>query len=448
MDSNAVLIYHGLVVIACIYMGVRAGGLGLGIWGLFGVFVLAYGPWHVPPGDPPTDAVFIVIAVITAASAMQAAGGTDWMVAQAAKAIRGKPKLVVYMAPLMSFLFTVGAGTGNIYYPLLPVIYDVSYRQRIRPERPLAISAVASQVGILASPVSAATAALVATFDTNNPPLDFSLAKVLAIMWPACLAGLAVAAFVMSRYGKELDDDPVYQERLKAHLVKEPEVGEIDESKLPKYARRAALIFLSGVAFVVIFGLFSDLRPSYGSGDDATQISVTITIQIVMGVVGAAILLFCKTPGGDIAKQPTFTSGMTGAIALFGLSWLAGTFVAAHTTQINNALADVVQEYKLLFALALFIVGALTTSQSGTTKAIVPVGLSLGLSAATVTAMWPAVMGMYFLPANGSQIATVAFDQTGTTKIGKYVLNHSFLVPVMVFIVVAMAVAFPISAFL
>jgi anaerobic C4-dicarboxylate transporter DcuB len=444
--SNLQMFVDGMVVIGCIYMGVRSGGMGLGIWGLFGVAVLAFMPfWYIPPGEPPTDAVFIVIAVISAASAMQAAGGTDWMVAQAARAIRSRPKSVVYMSPLMAFLFTVGAGTGNIYYPLLPVIYDVSYRQRIRPERPLAVAAVASQVGILASPVSAATAALVVTFDAAHE--NFSLGKVLFIMWPACLAGLAVAAFAMSKRGKELDDDPVYQQRLKAGQVRPPEVAELDPKALPANARRSALIFLAGVAVIVTLGLFSDLRPTYGHGDDAVQLSVTLTIQIVMGVVGALILLLPGVKGSEVAKQPTFTAGMTGAIALFGLAWLAGTFVDAYEKQIDNALGDMVQNYELTFALALFIVGALTTSQSGTTKAIVPVGLSLGLSAAAVTAMWPAVMGMYFLPANGSQVATVAFDQTGTTKIGNYVLNHSFLLPVMVFIVVAMLVAFPISQF-
>ncbi|HEY8546352.1 MAG TPA: anaerobic C4-dicarboxylate transporter [Acidimicrobiales bacterium] len=437
------LILHGAVVIGCIYMGVRAGGAGLGIWGLVGVFVLVYG-FHQEPAAPPVDAVFIIIAVITAASAMQAAQGTDWMVAQAAKAIRGRPKAVVYMAPLMSFLFTVGAGTGFIYYPLLPVIYDVAYRQKIRPERPLAMSSLASQVGILCSPVSAATAALVTSFE-NAGDDDFSLTRVLLIMWPACLIGLGVGAFVMSKKGKELEDDPVYQERLASHQVKEPEVGEVDTTALPPTAMRAALIFLGGVAFVILTGLFEELRPVVGSGDDRGRVSVSITIQVVMGVVAALILLIAKAKGGDVAKQSTFSAGMTGAIALFGLSWLASTFVLAHQREINDALADAVQEYKLLFALALFIVGALTTSQSGTTNAIVPVGLSLGLTPAVVTAMWPSVMGMYFLPANGSQIATVAFDQTGTTRIGKYVLNHSFMLPTLIFVGVAMAVGFVLS---
>jgi len=436
------LILHGAVVIGCIYMGVRAGGAGLGIWGLVGVFILVYG-FQLAPAAPPTDAVFIIIAVITAASAMQAARGTDWMVAQAARAIRGRPKSVTYMAPLMAFLFTVGAGTGFIYYPLLPVIYDVSYRQKIRPERPLAMSSLASQVGILASPVSAATAALVTSFENAN--FDFSLTKVLIVMWPACLIGLAVGAFVMTRYGKELEDDPIYQQRLASGQLQEPDTNDIDTKALPPTAKRAALIFLAGVAFIIITGLFEGLRPVVGTGDDATRVSVTITIQVVMGVVAALILLVAKAKGGDVAKQPTFTSGMTGAIALFGLSWLASTFVLAHQTEINDALGDVVEDYKILFALALFIVGALTTSQSGTTNAIVPVGLSLGLSPALVTAMWPAVMGMYFLPANGSQIATVAFDQTGTTRIGKYVLNHSFMVPTLIFVVVAVAVGFVLS---
>lgn len=436
------LILNGAVVIGCIYMGVRAGGAGLGIWGLVGVFILVYG-FHLEPAAPPVDAVFIIIAVITAASAMQAAQGTDWMVAQAARAIRGRPKAVVYMAPLMAFLFTVGAGTGFIYYPLLPVIYDVSYRQKIRPERPLAMSSLASQVGILCSPVSAATAALVTSFE--NIGSDFSLTDVLIIMWPACLVGLGVGAFVMSKKGKELDDDPVFQQRLAAGLVKEPEVAELDPKALPPTAFRAALIFLCGVGFVIVTGLFEGLRPVVGSGDDRARVSVAITIQIVMGVVAALILLIAKAKGNDVAKQSTFTAGMTGAIALFGLSWLASTFVLAHQTEINDALAEVVQDYEILFALALFIVGALTTSQSGTTNAIVPVGLSLGLTPAVVTAMWPAVMGMYFLPANGSQIATVAFDQTGTTKIGKYVLNHSFMIPTLIFVAVAMAVGFVVS---
>jgi anaerobic C4-dicarboxylate transporter DcuB len=439
-----ILIVHGLVVLGCIYMGVREGGLGLGIWGLAGVGILVF-VFRVAPGDPPIDAVFIVIAVITAASAMQAAGGTDWMVSVAAKVIRGRPQSVVFLAPAMSFLFTVGAGTGNIYYPLLPVIYDVSYRQKIRPERPLAISAVASQVGILCSPVSAATAAMVTVLAKADP--DFELSKLLLVMWPACIAGLIVAAFVQSKKGKELDDDPVYQQRLADGLVKAPEASDIETKTLSPTARTSALIFLTGVGLIVILGLWPGLRPDFdnASGGGSAPVSIAVTIQVIMGVVGAIILLLPGVKGGDVAKQPVFTAGMTGGIALFGLAWLAATFVAAHQSEITDALSDVVQDHKLLFALALFLTAALTTSQSGATNAIVPIGVSLGLSVGSLVAMWPSVMGMYFLPANGSQVATVAFDETGTTKIGKALLNHSFMVPTLIVVFVGMAVGFVFS---
>lgn len=437
------LVLHGVVVLVAIYLGVREGGVGLGIYGLLGVLVLVYG-FHLAPGSPPVDAVFIIIAVITAASAMQAAGGVDWMVGVAAHAIQGRPQSVTFVAPAMAFLFTVGAGTGNIYYPLLPVIYDVSYRQGIRPERPLAVSAVASQVGILCSPVSAATAALVALYETND--MGFGLTNVLFIMWPACIVGLAVAALIQTHRGLPLQKDPVYQGRLADGQVNPVDTIELEEKALPATAKPSALIFLAGVAVIVLLGLFEELRPVVGlPGQDEARVTVTTTIQIVMGAVGALILLLPGVKGGDVAKQSTFAAGMTGAIALLGLAWLAETFVDNHNVEINNALGDVVEDYKLLFAVALFIVGALTTSQSGTTNSIVPIGINLGLSAATITAMWPAVMGMYFLPANGSQIATVAFDQTGTTRIGKYVLNHSFLVPTLIFVAVAVAVAFVIS---
>jgi anaerobic C4-dicarboxylate transporter DcuB len=435
--DTLLLILHGIVVVAAIYLGVREGGLGLGIWGLFGVLVLVYG-FQVDPGSPPTDAVFIVIAVITAASAMQVAGGVDWMVGVAARLIRGQPKAVTYIAPATAFLFTVGAGTGNIYYPLLPVIYDVSYSQGIRPERPLAVSAVASQAGILCSPVSAATAALVTLLE----PDGFSLADVLLMMWPASIVALFVCAFVQSHWGKDLEQDPEFQERLAAGRIKAVEGADIDTSKLPASAKQSALIFVTGVLIIVVLGLFPDLRPEVGEGVEAAPVSVTLTIQMIMGAIGAIILLLPGVKGSDVAKQSTFAAGMTGAIALFGLAWLADTFIQAHQQEMVDGLSSIVQEYAVLFAVALFLVAALTTSQSSATRAIVPIGLTLGLSPATITAMWPSAMGIYFLPANGSQIATVAFDQTGSTKIGKYVINHSFLMPTMIYVVVAIVVAF------
>ena len=434
------MIAQGLVVLAALYMGVRTGGIGLGVWGLVGLLVLVF-ILRTPVGSLPVDAVFIVITVITAASVMQAAGGVDWMVRQAAKIIQGRPGAITYLAPFAAFIFTVGAGTGNIYYPLLPVIYDVSYTQKIRPERPLAMAAVASQAGILASPVSAATASLSTLLD----PHGFSLGKILLIMWPACIAGLLAGSFVMSRKGKPLDKDPEYQRRLAAGLVHPPVTKDLNEP-LPSSARNAALIFIAGVVFIVFAGLFKELRPFLGSGDAAARVSIAATTEMVEGVVAALIFLVCRVPAKDVPRQSTFTAGMVGAIALFGIAWLASTFVDANKADITATLGHVVDDHKWLFAVALAIVAMLTTSQSSATNAIVPIGLSLGLSSSLITAMWPAVMGIYILPANGSQVSTVSFDETGTTRIGKFVVNHSFQLPTLLFIVVGILVGLLMAA--
>lgn len=445
-DNVWILFAELLVVVLAIFMGTRTSGIGLGVWGLVGVAVLVF-VFGEPPGSAPVDAVFIVITVITAASVMQAAGGIDWMVSIAAKAIRRRPKSVVFLAPAMSFLFTVGAGTGNIFYPLLPVIYDVSYQQRIRPERALSVSAVASQVGILCSPVSAATASMVVLL----APSGFDLGKLLLIMWPASIVGLFLAALVMLKHGKALEDDPEFQRRLAAHQV-EPPKDEVGTKELPRTAVVSASLFLAGVAFIVFCGLFSDLLPVIGTNDDGDPIhlSVTTVIEVTMGVIAALIFVFCKVKAADVPKQSTFPAGMVGAIALFGIAWLANTFVAANTQLIVDGLGAMVSGSSafvgaLLFALALFVVAMLTTSQSSATNAIVPIGLTIGLPANLIAGLWPSAMGMYTLPANGSQVATVAFDRTGTTKMGRFVFDHSFQLPNLVYVVSAIIVGVSIS---
>ncbi|MBW9093301.1 anaerobic C4-dicarboxylate transporter [Microbacterium jejuense] len=445
-DNVWILIAELLVVIAAIYMGTRTSGIGLGVWGLVGVAVLVF-VFGEAPGSAPVDAVFIVITVITAASTMQAAGGIDWMVSVAAKVIRRRPKSVVFLAPAMSFLFTVGAGTGNIFYPLLPVIYDVSYQQKIRPERALSVSAVASQVGILCSPVSAATASMVVLL----APEGVDLGGLLLIMWPASILGLFVAALVMMRHGRELEDDPVFQKRLADHQIKPP-TEDAHEQKLPRTAVLSASIFLIGVAVIVMFGLFEGLRPIIGTDDsgDPVRVSVTVIIEVTMGVIAALIFLLCKVKAADVPKQSTFPAGMVGAIALFGIAWLANTFVAANQQLIVDGLGSVVAGSSaflgaLLFALALFVVAMLTTSQSSATNAIVPIGITIGLPASLLVGLWPAAMGIYTLPANGSQVATVAFDQTGTTKMGRFVFDHSFQLPNLVYIGVAIVAGVALS---
>lgn len=433
------LVLQLLVVVGAIYMGTRTSGIGLGVWGLVGTALLIFG-FGEAPGAAPIDAVFIVITVVTAASVMQAAGGIDWLVSIAAKAIRSQPKAVTFAAPFISFLFTVGAGTGNIFYPLIPVIYDVAYQQKIRPERPLAVSAVASQVGIICSPVSAAVASMVVLL----APHGFEIGSLLAIMWPACIVGLFVAALVMLKKGKELEDDPEFQRRLAEGLIQPPTDVDV---KVPPAGRLSAILFLIGVLLIVLFGFAESLRPVLSTSEDGTvtRVSVAVLIQVIMGVVAGAIFLLCRVKAADVPKQSTFPAGIVGAIALFGIAWLANTFVAANQTLIVSGLGSLVAGSSafvgaLIFAFVLFLVAMLTTSQSSATNAIVPIGLTIGLSASTITGLWPAVLGIYALPANGSQVATAGFDQTGSTTLGKYVFDHSFQLPNIVFIVVACVV--------
>jgi anaerobic C4-dicarboxylate transporter DcuB len=430
------MIAQGLVVLAAIYLGVRSGGIGLGVWGLAGLLVLVL-VLHTKPGPAPADAVFMVITVITAASIMQAAGGVDWMVRQAARLIRGRPGAVVYLAPFATFIFAVSAGTSNIYYPLLPVIYDISYAQKIRPSRTLTVSAVAAQLGVLASPVSAATASLSGLLR----PHGFSLGEIMLIMWPACIAALLVASFVMSREGLPLSADAEYQRRLAAGTVGSPTTMDLLQV-LPARARNSALIFFAGLLYIVLSGPVAALRPSFGEG----RVSVAVTTEIVMGTVGALIFLVCRVEEKTVYRQSTFTSGMAGAIALFGISWLASTFVDANKAAVGHTLGQVVSGHEWLFAVALAIVAMLTTSKSTATIAIVPIGLSAGLSPALITAMWPATMGLYILPDNGSQVSTVSFDQTGTTRIGGWLVNHSFQLPTLIVIAVGIAAGLAMAA--
>jgi anaerobic C4-dicarboxylate transporter DcuA/anaerobic C4-dicarboxylate transporter DcuB len=420
------------VVLGAIVMGTRSSGVALGIWGGFGVAVLVF-VFQLEPGSPPVDAMLIIIAVVLTASMMQVAGGIDWMVTVAAKAIRSRPKQITLIAPMMSFLFSVGAGTSNILYPLLPVIYDVSYQNKIRPSRPLSLSVVATGVALACSPVSAAMAAMITLTDVE--PYNFDLVKILAITIPAAIIGIVLTSFVANRLGKELEDDPEYQARLADGRLSATTMQAEGAPELPTATtsgRNAAVIFLVAVAAIVVFGLFPDLRPQIDGSDGSVPISMTTTIQLLMFTASALILMICKPKVGEVPGATVFKAGITSAVALFGLAWLTDTFIGAYEEQIVDTVGGWVQSVEFIFFLAVFIVCALTTSQSTATRTIVPIGLAAGLSPALVTGMWAgAFAGIYTLPTNGSQIAAANFDLTGSTKLGTKLIDHSFFVPML-----------------
>ena len=438
MDTLLILV-QGAMLLGLIAVGVRFKGMAIGLFGALGVllFVLLF---RIAPGAVPVSAMLIIMSVVTAAGAMQLAGGIDYLVAQAQKVIRRFPNQITYVAPLTTFVFCVGAGTGNIYYSLMPVIYEVALANKVRPERPLALSATAGQLAITASPVSAAMAAMVGLL----APLGFHITDILMITVPASIAAIVVGGLVMSRMGKPLEQDPEYLRRIASGELTPPAADA--QPKAPTRAGRlSALLFLGGVLFIISAGIFSQLRPQVMVDGRLVGVDLAQLIQITMLTVAAAIVALAKVKASEIVKSSLFDSGMVAVVALFGVAWMANTFIAANQTVIVDGLGALARQAPAMIAVALFAVAAMTTSQSSATFAIIPIGIALGLEPATLAAMWPAVVGVFLLPTNGSQIATVELDRTGSTRIGSAVINHSFLVPTLLYAVVAVGLGLLIS---
>lgn len=415
-----------VVVLAAIWMGARSAGVGLGLWGAVGLLVLVVA-FGINPTSPPIDVMLIILAVIMAASVMDAAGGIDFLVRIAERIIRANPKYVTIVAPLTTWTFTFLAGTGHIVYPLLPVIYETAHQNGIRPERPMAVATIASQQAITASPVAAATAAMIGLFAEKGMG-EWGLPQILMICVPATLAGVVAAAIISMFIGKDLKDDPVYQARLKAGLIPVPQSPEARPPLKPA-AKLSALIFLAGVALVVLFGFFPSLRTLPGA---KSALGMPIVIEIVMMSVAALMLLVTKVNVDEVPKTATLRAGVVAVIGIFGLAWLGDSFISANKDVIVPAIGEWAQIAPWTFAFGLFFASVLLYSQAATTRALMPLGMALGIPPQFLIAMFPSVNGYFFIPTYGSLIAAINFDLSGTTRIGKYVLNHSFMIPGLV----------------
>jgi anaerobic C4-dicarboxylate transporter DcuA len=371
--------------------------------------------------------MLIILAVIMAASVMEAAGGIDFLVRIAERIIRANPKYVTIVAPLTTWTFTFLAGTGHIVYPLLPVIYETAHRNGIRPERPMAVATIASQQAITASPVAAATAAMIGLFAEKGVGA-WGLPQILMICVPATLAGVLAAAVVSLFIGKDLKDDQVYQARLKAGLIPAPQAPEASPPLKPT-AKLAASIFIMGVALVVLFGFFPSLRTLPGA---KAALAMPVVIEIVMMSVAALMLLLTKVTVDDVPKTATLRAGVVAVIGIFGLAWLGDSFISANKEVIVPAIGLWAQAAPWTFAFGLFLASVLLYSQAATTRALMPLGMALGIPPQFLIAMFPSVNGYFFIPTYGSLIAAINFDLSGTTRIGKYVMNHSFMIPGLV----------------
>jgi anaerobic C4-dicarboxylate transporter DcuA len=419
------------VVLAMIFIGARLGGVGLGMMGGLGVAILSFG-FGLRPTEPPIDVMLMIAAVCTAAATLQAARGMDYLVEIAEKALRKYPPAVTFVAPLVAYVFTLLAGTGHVAYAILPVIAEVSREAGVRPERPLSISVIASQQAITASPISAATVALLALL----APAKVTLLQILSVCIPATLLGVLAGAFAVFRMGVELKDDPVYQRRLAAGEIttapKEARAADGGAPTIPGTAKIAVVLFILAAVAIVLLGSFPQLRPSWEVDGKVVQMGMAHAIEIVMLTVSAAMVLFCKAGVEEVAKGTVFRAGMQAVIAIFGIAWLGDTFFQANLAAIQPALEGMVKSAPWLFAVALFVMSILLYSQAATIRALGPLGVTLGIPAFGLVGAFPAVNGYFFIPNYPTVVAAINFDRTGTTRIGKYVLNHSFMLPGLV----------------
>lgn len=426
------MILQLLFVLTAIVVGARLGGIGLGVMGGLGLAVLTFG-FGLQPTAPPIDVMLMIVAVISAASCMQAAGGLDYMVKQAERLLRKNPSHVTLLSPLVTYLFTFVAGTGHVAYSILPVIAEVATETKIRPERPLGIAVIASQQAITASPISAATVALLGML--SGYPI--SLFDILKITIPATIIGVLVAALFSMRVGKELADDPEYQKRLSKGLFDAPSTKTQLSPEKSFSAVLSVVVFVLATLLIVFFGSFDGLRPSFIINGQSVVLGMSSIIEMVMLSAAAIILLATRTNGVKAIQGSVFPAGMQAVIAIFGIAWMGDTFLQGNIAQLTLSIEGVVRQMPWLFGIALFIMSILLYSQAATVRALMPLGIALGISPYILIALFPAVNGYFFIPNYPTVVAAINFDRTGTTKIGRYVLNHSFMMPGLVSTVVA-----------
>ncbi len=419
-----------LFVLAAIVIGARLGGIGLGVMGGVGLAILTF-VFGLQPTAPPIDVMLMIVAVISAVSCMQAAGGLDYMIKLAERLLRSNPKRVTILSPLVTYLFTFVAGTGHVAYSILPVIAEVARETKIRPERPMGIAVIASQQAITASPISAATVALLGLLTG----FDITLFDILKISIPATLTGVLVGAFLSMRVGKELEVDPEYLRRIKEGLIDNKQV-KLNDVKNLFNARMSVILFVVSTLLIVLFGSIPAIRPSF----EGKMLDMPSIIEILMLSAAALILLISRTNGIKATQGSVFPAGMQAVIAIFGIAWMGDTFIQGNIATLTSSIEGVVNNMPWLFGLALFVMSILLYSQAATVRAIVPLGIALGVSPYMLIALFPAVNGYFFIPNYPTVVAAINFDRTGTTRIGRWVLNHSFMMPGMVATIVSILV--------
>ncbi|WP_369310074.1 anaerobic C4-dicarboxylate transporter [Providencia rettgeri] len=423
-----------IVVLGAIFFGIRMGGIGIGLCGGLGLAILTIG-FGLPIGSPPVDVILIIMTVVVAASALQAAGGMDYLVRLASTFMRKNPKYLNIIAPITTWVMTIMAGTGFIVFSMLPVIAEIAKDSGIRPSRTLAGSVVASQIAISGSPISAAMAAMLTIMEGNG----VTFIVVMSVCLPASFVAAMVAAFIASRQGCELEDDEVYLDRLQKGLVHKYEEKKGESTTREKFS---VVVFLIATVAIVILAAFPQLRPGFDIGKPMGTRDIII---ICMLSAACLMVIFCKTSPNAIVLAPTFRSGMSSLAVILGIVTLGTTFVDAHMDQIKAIAGDVLSAYPILLAVVLFFTCALLYSQGATTPLIIPLAIALDMPTWAILASFVAVTGVFVLPTYPTSLAAIEFDSTGSTRVGKYILNHPFMLPGLGGIIAGVAFGFIIA---
>ncbi len=430
-----IMILQLLIVLGALWVGSRYGSLALGAISGIGLAILVF-CFGMKPGTPPTDVIYIIIAAVTCAGVMQASGGMDWLIQLAEKMLRKHPGSITFLAPLTTFFLTVLVGTGHVVYTLMPIICDIALKKGIRPERPCGVASIASQVGITCSPIAAAVVAFVSISNANG--FDVTIPQVLMITIPSCICGLMAAAAASYKRGLDLDKDPVFQAKIadpeqRAYIY--GNTATTLDREIPQSAKNSVFIFLGALVMVVFFAIFLP-KLTY------LHVKMNQVIQIIMITAAALMIIFCKASPKKAVAGPVWQSGMVAVVAIYGIAWMADTYFGHYMPEIQEMLKGIVTDYPWAIALVFFAVSVLINSQGAVVVAMLPLAYSLGIPGVVLLGVLPSVYGYFFIPNYPSDIATVNFDRSGTTVIGKYLLNHSFMMPGLICVTVSTIVAY------
>ena len=440
------MIIELLIVLAALYVGSRYGSLALGAISGIGLAILVFG-FGLKPGTPPTDVIYIIIAAVTCAGTLQASGGMDWMIQVAEKILRKHPNRITFLGPLVTFFLTVLVGTGHVVYTIMPIICDIALKKNIRPERPCGVSSIASQVGITCSPIAAAVVAFVTISNANDYMV--SIPQVLMVTIPACLCGIICASFASWHRGKDLDKDPEFQKRVadpKIHKYMYGNSATTLDKEITKEAKASVFIFLGALLIIVGFAFCQMIK--IGDEPLAKIINLpkmNLCIQIIMLCAAACNIIFCKVNLPNTVSGSVWKSGMVAVIAIYGIAWLADTYFGNYLDQMKAMLSDLVTAYPWSIAFVFFLVSVLINSQGAVVVAMLPLAYQLGIAGPVLLGVLPSVYGYFFIPNYPSDIATVNFDRSGTTVIGKYLLNHSFMMPGLISVTVSTIIGYLIT---